>query len=169
MLYWSQRINDAQLANQMPTIDTLSAYSDRDEATFEPMDEPKPIAVDEMKPTFLVTAGKRSIWIMPSPGTAESYQTTVIDPDTHHAVPFTVERETLRYRFFATAGSFSPPGDIQRARTRVRRQGVDPPRIGIHAARRRQDRTDADGHAAGDDLDGRARRSRRRIWQQRGS
>ena len=28
----------------------------------------------------------------------------MIDPDTHQAVPFTVPRETLRYRFFATAG-----------------------------------------------------------------
>ena len=45
---------------------------------------------------------------MPSPGTAEPYQTTVIDPDTHRAVPFTVPRETLRYRFFATAGTFNP-------------------------------------------------------------
>jgi len=109
VLYWAQRINDSQLANQTPTIDMLSGFYDRDETTFEPMDEPKPIPpVDEMNPTFPVTAGKRSIWIMPSPGTAESYQTTVIDPDTHRAVPFTVERETLRYRFFATAGTFNP-------------------------------------------------------------
>ena len=109
VLYWAQRINDTQLANQTPTIDTLSGFYDRDEATFQPIDEPMPIPpVDELGTTFPVTAGKRSIWIMPSSGIAESFQTTVIDPTTHRAVPFTVERETLRYRFFATAGTFAP-------------------------------------------------------------
>jgi hypothetical protein len=109
VLYWAQRINDTQLANQTPTIDTLSGFYDRDEATFLPIDEPMPIPpVDELGTIFPVTAGKRSIWIMPSSGNAESFQTTVIDPDTHRAVPFTVERETLRYRFFATAGTFNP-------------------------------------------------------------
>jgi hypothetical protein len=44
---------------------------------------------------------------MPAPGDAEPFETTVIDPDTHHAVPFSVPRETLRYRYFATAGSFA--------------------------------------------------------------
>jgi hypothetical protein len=109
VLYWARRINDAQAANQNPTIDTLSAFYDRDEATFEPADEVKVIPpVDAMNPTFLVMPGKRSIWIMPSAGNTETFQTTVIDPDTHLAVPFTVERETLRYRFFATAGTFAP-------------------------------------------------------------
>jgi hypothetical protein len=48
------------------------------------------------------------VWIRPSKGNAESFETTVIDADIHQAVPFTVPRETLRYRFFATAGTFSP-------------------------------------------------------------
>jgi len=55
-----------------------------------------------------VPAGTTSIWIEPSRATAEPFETTVIDPETHHAVPFSVPRETLRYRFFATAGSFAP-------------------------------------------------------------
>jgi len=55
-----------------------------------------------------VPAGTKSVWIEPARGIAEQFVTTVIDPDTHLAVPFTVPRETLRYRFFATGGSFSP-------------------------------------------------------------
>ena len=164
VLYWAQRINDTQLANQTPTIDTLSGFYDRDEATFEPMDEPTPIPpVDELNPTFLVTAGKRSIWIMPSPGTAESYQTTVIDPDTHRAVPFTVERETLRYRFFATAGTFNPqatssernPAFDVKAPIRIESEYTLPDR--------RPDRDRRGRAGGGDDLGGRARRPRRRI------
>ena len=74
-----------------------------------PVDEPMPITpVAGDAADVPVTPASESIWIMPSPGTAESFQTTVIDPDTHRAVPFTVERETLRYRFFATAGTFAP-------------------------------------------------------------
>jgi hypothetical protein len=107
ILYWAQRINDAQVANQTPVMDTLSFFYTRDEATFEPVEEPQPILAAPAAPTE-IEAGRRTVWIMPSAGIAEPYQTTVIDPDTHRAVPFTVERETLRYRFFATAGTFSP-------------------------------------------------------------
>jgi len=107
VLYWAQRINDTQLANQTPTIDTLSLFYFRDEATFLPVDEPKEIKPAPEEPLD-VGQGVKSVWILPSPGNAESFQTTVIDPDTHRAVPFTVERETLRYRFFATAGTFAP-------------------------------------------------------------
>jgi hypothetical protein len=107
VLYWAQRINDAQLANQTPTIDKLELFYFRDEATFEPADEPEEIMPLPAEP-HPVDGGVRSLWILPAPGNAESFQTTVIDPDTHRAVPFTVERETLRYRFFATAGTFNP-------------------------------------------------------------
>jgi hypothetical protein len=105
VLYWAQRINDVQVANQTPTIDKLELFYFRDEATFEPVDLPK-----ELKPAepFDVGQNVKSVWILPPPGNAEPFQTTVIDPDTHRAVPFTVERETLRYRFFATAGTFAP-------------------------------------------------------------
>ena len=107
VLYWAQRINDTQLANQTPTIDTLSLFYFRDDATFEPVDEPMPIKPLPEAPHD-VGQGVDSVWILPSPGNAEPFQTTVIDADTHRAVPFTVERETLRYRFFATAGTFNP-------------------------------------------------------------
>jgi hypothetical protein len=112
VLYWAQRINAAQVANKTPLIDKLSAFYTRDEETFEPVEVLEDIVPPDptrpAEPTFTVQAGKRSVWIMPSPGVAEPFETTVIDPDTHRAVPFTVERETLRYRFFATAGTFTP-------------------------------------------------------------
>jgi hypothetical protein len=113
ILYWAQRIDDQQVPNQIPTIDTLSMFYARDDATFDPVDTPQPILHDDTAvppPPFdaEVTAGATSLWILPSKGDAEMFETTVIDPDTHHAVPFTVPRETLRYRFFATAGTFNP-------------------------------------------------------------
>ena len=43
VLYWAQRIDAAQMPNQTPTIDTVSGFYDRDEATFDPIDEPMPI------------------------------------------------------------------------------------------------------------------------------
>jgi hypothetical protein len=110
VLYWGRAIDPAQVPNQNPTIDTVDLFYERDDATFDPVDTPQAI------PHVLgadfdvdVKPGVTSLWIRPSKGNAEAFETTVIDPNTHHAVPFTVPRETLRYRFFATAGTFSPP------------------------------------------------------------
>jgi hypothetical protein len=105
VLYWAQRIDAAQVANETPIIDTVSFYPARDEKTFEPIGDKRTIPPGA---PFDVGGHLDSMWIEPSPATAEPYETTVIDPDTHHAVPFSVPRETLRYRFFATAGSFAP-------------------------------------------------------------
>jgi len=107
VLYWAQRIDDQQMPNQLPTIDTLDLFYVRDEATFDPVDDPQPIPATTDAYDVDVKAGVTSLWIRPSKGNAEAFETTVIDPTTHEAVPFTVERETLRYRFFATAGRFS--------------------------------------------------------------
>jgi hypothetical protein len=113
VLYWLRRIDDQQMANQIPTIDTLSMFNDREDTTFDPIDTPQEIPPpDPNAPApydAVVSAGQRTIWILPSKGNAESYETTIIDSTTHQAVPYTVERETLRYRFFATAGTFGPP------------------------------------------------------------
>ena len=106
VLYWGQRIDAAQTPNQTPTIDTVSFYAARDDKTFEPIGDKQTIPPDA---PFDVGGRLGSMWIEPSPATAEPFETTVIDPDTHEAVPFSVARETLRYRFFATAGSFAPP------------------------------------------------------------
>ncbi|HXU01052.1 MAG TPA: hypothetical protein VN903_08675 [Polyangia bacterium] len=112
VLYWAQRIDDQQIPNQIPTIDELDLFYERDPATFDPVDTPQIVtSPDPNKPDqpFVVDRPGTKFWIRPSKGNAESFETTVIDPDTHHAVPFTVARETLRYRFFATAGTFAPP------------------------------------------------------------
>ena len=105
ILYWARRIDDAQLPNQLPLIESVSTYPERDVDTFDPLGTVE--TIDPVAP-LVVPAGTTSIWIEPARGTAESFETTVIDPETHQAVPFTVPRETLRYRFFATAGSFAP-------------------------------------------------------------
>jgi hypothetical protein len=110
VLYWGQRIDAMQMPNQNPTIDAVDLFYARDDATFDPVDVPQPIPHDPGADfDFDVKPGVSSIWIRPAKGNAESFETTVLDPDTHQAVPFTVPRETLRYRFFATAGTFSPP------------------------------------------------------------
>jgi hypothetical protein len=106
ILYWAQRIDAAQMPNQTPVIDMLSFYPARDENTFEPIGDKVPIPDGT---PFDVGGQRSSLWIEPSPATAEPYETTVLDPDTHKAVPYSVPRETLRYRFFATAGTFAPP------------------------------------------------------------
>ena len=109
VLYWARRIDDAQMPNQNPTIDMVDVFYERDDATFDPIDTPETIGHNAAADfDFDVKAGATSLWIRPSKGNAESFETTVIDPDTHQAVPFTVPRETLRYRFFATAGTFAP-------------------------------------------------------------
>lgn len=105
ILYWARRIDDAQLPNQLPLIESVSTYPERDVDTFDPLGTVE--TIDPVAP-LVIPAGTKSIWIEPARGTAESFETTVIDPETHQAVPFTVPRETLRYRFFATAGSFAP-------------------------------------------------------------
>jgi len=105
ILYWARRIDDAQQPNQLPSIDSVRTYPARDAATFEPVGG---IEMIEAGAPLLLPAGTTSIWIEPAPGAAEPFETTVLDPETHLAVPFTVPRETLRYRFFATAGSFAP-------------------------------------------------------------
>jgi hypothetical protein len=107
ILYWATRINDVQVPNQLPLIESVRTYDERDPDTLDPIGTVTVLEPDSTMP-FVVPPGTTSIWIEPARGTAEPFETTVIDPDTHKAVPFTVPRETLRYRFFTTAGSFVP-------------------------------------------------------------
>jgi hypothetical protein len=107
ILYWALPIDGLQKPNQLPLIDSVRTYAQRDAGTLDPVGTVTTLEPDPAAP-FVVPAGTGSIWIEPARGDAEPFQTTVIDPDTHLAVPFTVPRETLRYRFFATAGTFAP-------------------------------------------------------------
>jgi hypothetical protein len=104
ILYWGQRIDDAQAPNQLPVFDMVDFFLERDPITADP------IGVVET----LVEATPRAIaatdrpWLRPAAADAEPYETTILDPDTHRAVPVTVARETLRYAFYASAGTFEP-------------------------------------------------------------
>jgi hypothetical protein len=105
VLYWARRIDDAHVPNVRPAIPELQTYVERDPDTFEPVGDR--IVLDETDPPFAVPAGG-TLWIEPPMAPAESYQTTIIDATTHVAVPLTIERETVRYAFYATAGTFQP-------------------------------------------------------------
>ena len=104
-LYWAVPVHAEQVANQTPVMASLKSYPARDPDTLLP--SPDTVMPVEPGIPFAVPAGAK-VWFEPERATREPYWTTVIDPDTHRAVPLFVERETLRYRYFATAGSFSP-------------------------------------------------------------
>ena len=104
ILYWGQRLTDAQRPNRLPLIDTIDFFPERDPDSAEPIGAIAPLLAGVPQPI----AATASPWLRPSAAEAEPYETTILDPDTHKAVPFTVERETLRYAFYATAGTFEP-------------------------------------------------------------
>jgi hypothetical protein len=104
VLYWAQQIDPAQMPNQTPVMSGLTTYPDRDPTTADPVGTIS--TIDDGTP-FPVPAGSHP-WIQPAAATAEPYETTVIDATTGLAVPLSVARETLRYAFFTTAGSFTP-------------------------------------------------------------
>jgi len=104
ILYWGQRIDDAQAPNQLPVVDAIEIFPARDPDTAEPVGEIETLTEGVPK----VITATDAPWIRPTPAVAESYETTVLDPDSHKAVPLTVERETIRYAYYATAGTFEP-------------------------------------------------------------
>ena len=104
VLYWARPIDAAQTPNRTPVMGGLLTFPDRDPDTADPLGT---VSMLEDGVPFQVPAGSKP-WIQPAPAEAESYETTILDPTTHLAVPLTVARETLRYAFYATAGSFAP-------------------------------------------------------------
>jgi hypothetical protein len=104
-LYWAVPVSDMQTPNQNPVMDSVVSYAARDPDTLEPIyGVTTPVEAGVALP---VPAGSK-LWLEPARAVAEPYWTTVIDPDTHQAKAIRVDQETVRYRFFATAGSFSP-------------------------------------------------------------
>jgi hypothetical protein len=104
VLYWARPIDAQQMPNNIPTIADLTLYADRDATSGMLVDPGTPI--DPATPFPI--AGSSKPWILPAAGDAEPYETTVIDDTTHLVVPLSVPRETLRYAFYATAGTFAP-------------------------------------------------------------
>ena len=154
-LYWALPVSDQQVPNQNPVMASLVSYPDRDPATLLPF---PPDAVTTVEPgtPFEVKAGTK-VWFEPARAEAEPYWTTVIDANTHQAVPLQVEKETLRYRFFATAGLVFAGADVQRAAARRRRHRPGAHRIPVQRPRR------LDRHGAGHAVGRRPRRPRRRV------
>jgi hypothetical protein len=110
VLYWARQIDPAQAPNQIPRITALTSYPERDADTAQPVGAITTLPPDD--PIFSLTAftvpADGTPWIQPAGADAEPYETTIIDDKTHMTVPLHVDRETLRYAFYATAGTFSP-------------------------------------------------------------
>jgi hypothetical protein len=104
-LYWALPVHADQVPNDTPVMASLNSYPTRDPDTLLPPSDT--VMTVEPGIPFPVAAGAK-VWFEAERATREPYWTTVIDPNTHQAVPLFVERETLRYRYLATAGSFSP-------------------------------------------------------------
>ena len=107
--FWLQPLRDDQVPNQSPLISAVSAYARRDEASADPLPDAivpleagTPLAVPDEPDD------NSGLWIDPAPAQAEPYVTAVIDRLTGEALPHDVDRETVRYTFFATAGTFDP-------------------------------------------------------------
>jgi hypothetical protein len=103
VLYWAHQIDPQQVANVTPVSAGLMTYPDRD-ANADPTITP--VSIDEGTP-FPIPAGSKP-WIEPKAAQAESYQTTILSDTTHTVIPYTVDQETIRYAFYATAGTFTP-------------------------------------------------------------
>lgn len=105
VLFWATML-PGQVPNHAPTIPLIESYRERDEKTWDPIGPITPVDDDVLR----VPLGTK-LWLRPQlpPADVESYVTTVISRDPpHRAVPTTVERERIRYAYYATAGHFDP-------------------------------------------------------------
>jgi hypothetical protein len=123
-LYWKAPLAPDQKVNVTPEIDFVRAYRERDPDTAAPVE---PVMMFDAAPANLTLVAGEHLWIEPHvpDGTAEPYWTTVIAPPTDPtlaslAVPLHVDKERLRFAFYATAGKFEqartaselPPGFV---------------------------------------------------------
>jgi hypothetical protein len=93
----SPRLSPTQQPNANPEIDTLLWRRDRSEAAV-PLDEAVPLP---LRPGARLRIG-------PAPGDAEPYEARSYSREERQFVTEMVPAETLRYAFFATAGTFGP-------------------------------------------------------------
>jgi hypothetical protein len=107
VLFWAAML-PGQVPNENPSVPVVSIYRDRDEQTWEPIGD---VATLDPNTPVHVALGSQ-LWLRPElpPADVESYVTTVIDRDPpHRAVPIVVDKERIRYAFYASAGRFDPP------------------------------------------------------------
>jgi len=94
-----------QIPNQNPTLASVDFYKHRDETTGDP---DMPCGADV--PTVSVAA-KDKLFVnpVPSDGAAESYLLRIKDVSSPTVETRFIDRESLVFEFYATAGTFSPP------------------------------------------------------------
>jgi hypothetical protein len=108
VLFWAQKL-PGQVANVAPSVPVIHTYAERT-PEWDPVE---PIGTLDADTPVHVALGA-GLWLEPilPPADVESYVTTVIDRDSHFAVPVTVPSERLRYAFYATAGHFDPARSV---------------------------------------------------------
>ena len=108
VVYWP-RLDAAQQPNKNPTMSGIKLYRQRDEATGDPIDLIDPVM--EPVPTVSVSAMTK-LYVQPDYDRsviAESYLLNVNNVDTMMVERKTIERELIRFYFYATpAGTFDP-------------------------------------------------------------
>jgi len=106
VVYWP-RLDAAQQPNQNPTLDAIRFFTQRDPTTGDPFNEIDP-AVDPV-PTVSVGAMTK-LYVQPaySDTAAEPYLLKEKNVDTGVVETRMIERELLRFQFYATAGTFDP-------------------------------------------------------------
>jgi hypothetical protein len=102
--FWLQPLREDQVPNEAPVVADVRAYDRRDEATAEPL----PDAIASLEAGVPLEVPDDGVWIDPAPAATPPYVTAVIDRLTGEVVAHDIPRETVRYSFYATAGTFSP-------------------------------------------------------------
>jgi hypothetical protein len=111
VVYWP-RLDPAQQPNTNPTLGDpadpnvvkIRFYSHRDDTTGEPDQE-----IADAVPTLSIAAGSK-LYVKPNYDHAVdmNYLLNVRNPDMDAIMTKTVDRELLRFQFYATAGAFTP-------------------------------------------------------------
>jgi hypothetical protein len=102
--FWLRPVRDDQVANQSPVVGSVQVYDRRDETTAEPVAD----AVQPLESGTPIEVPESGLWVDPAPAEAEPYVTAVIDRLTGQVIPHDIAHETVRYTFYATAGTFTP-------------------------------------------------------------
>jgi hypothetical protein len=119
---FSQQLNDrpTQTPNQNPVPGSIRVYPARD-AQRMPID---PMIIDDQHPVGLTPGAQ--LWFEPMDTPREGYSTRVLTRDNPpQVVTQDVAQETLRFAFFASAGTFSPP-ETSTVKSLLRNEQAEP-------------------------------------------